>query len=150
MLPGFRDAVLQGNKLSLKATVDSHALAMADMLKEVQPPEAQAAAIVRYTDAVRLFDDNTRYIMCYRTDGTRIDLAPEEHKRNGDKCLEIKDVNGVGRRRPGTGRSGQPGTQRGSGSVPAGGDLTQPDRSGYFAGPWRYASAICSGVRAVS
>ena len=92
-MPKFGEAVLNGSKELLKATVNVEATAIGEAVKGIEDKEQVSKMVEELTDSLRFFDDKSGYLFTYRLDGTRISVPPNK-SGNGKNYWDLQDLKG--------------------------------------------------------
>jgi methyl-accepting chemotaxis protein len=91
--PSFENQILNGHKNSLKALVEAQAAGLAEKLKVQKTREEKIDTLIKETDPIRFFDDNSGYFFTYDLSGIRINV-PINKADNGKNLLGLKDKRG--------------------------------------------------------
>jgi len=94
VLPSMERQILEDHKVALKALVEAEAIALGEVVKSLSSREEKLAAVVRQTDPIRFFDDNSGYFFAYDLAGIRINV-PTNKADNGKSFMEAKDKKGI-------------------------------------------------------
>ena len=91
--PSFEQQILNGHKSSLKSLVETQTAGLAEKLKGQKTREEQIDTLIKETDPIRFFDDNSGYFFTYDVSGVRLNV-PINKSDNGKNLLGIKDKRG--------------------------------------------------------
>ncbi len=93
VLPSMERQILEDHKTALKALVEAEAGALGEAVKGLGAREEKASAIIKQTDPIRFFDDNSGYFFTYDLAGVRINV-PTNKSGNGKNLIDLKDQKG--------------------------------------------------------
>ncbi len=91
--PSFEHQILSGHKNSLKSLVETQTASLAEKLKVYKTREEKIDALIKETDPIRFFDDNSGYFFTYDLSGIRLNV-PINKADNGKNLLGLKDQRG--------------------------------------------------------
>ena len=91
--PSFEHQILNGHKSSLKSLVETQTASLAEKLKVQKTREEKIDALIKETDPIRFFDDNSGYFFTYDLSGIRLNV-PINKADNGKNLLGLKDKRG--------------------------------------------------------
>ena len=91
--PSFEHQILSGHKNSLKSLVETQTASLAEKLKMYKTREEKIDALIKETDPIRFFDDNSGYFFTYDLSGIRLNV-PINKADNGKNLLGLKDQRG--------------------------------------------------------